>query len=145
MAASVSVAEQERGGPVAKFGALTIEQGWARVASRGPRTGAVYLTVHNTSDMDDYLLAVESPEAQTSMIHEAAQEPVPGGLTLPSHEEVIMRPDGFHILLGNISDAVKPGGVLALRIVLREAGIFDIEIPVIGPNDPDPAVRHTGH
>lgn len=77
-----------------KFGPI-FEQAWARAEPEfGSNIGQVYLTIHNKSDAGDYLLAVDSSYSNSSMIHEASQQPVPGGLMMPSHGEVIMRPDG---------------------------------------------------
>lgn len=129
-----------------KFSNITIEQAWARLATtEGENSGKIYLTIHNRSDADDYLLAVDSRNSASSMIHAANQQPVPGGLTMPSHGEVVMRPNGFHIMLTGVSAKVKPGGVLPVRVILRDAGSFDLSVPILEQDASDPPIEHKGH
>ena len=98
-------AESMTGGPW-KLGDVVVEQAWARVTPGGSKTGAIYLTIHNKSANDDLLLAVDSNAAKTTAIHEsrivdgiATMEPLPVGLPMPSHGEVVMRPGAIHIML----------------------------------------------
>jgi copper(I)-binding protein len=72
-------------------------------------------------------------------------QPVPGGIDMPSHGEVVMRPNGLHIMLTGLSKALKPGDALPVRMIFREAGALDIEVPVLPFNTGDPAVKHSGH
>ena len=135
-----------------KLGDVIVEQAWARVAPGGSRTGAVYLTIHNKSATDDLLLAVDSNAAKTTAIHEsrivdgvATMEPLPMGLPMPSHGEVVMRPGAMHIMLTGLSGALKVGEMLPVRMVFQEAGSLDFEVPILLFNTDDPVVKHSGH
>lgn len=136
------------GGPW-KLGDIIVEQAWARVVPGGAKTGAVYLTIHNKSPNDDVLLAVDSAASRTTAIHEsrvtdgvATMEPLPVGLPMPSHEEVVMRPGGIHIMLTGLSGALAPGDLLPVRMVFRDAGALEFEVPVLPLGARDPAVQH---
>ncbi|MFZ5674378.1 MAG: copper chaperone PCu(A)C [Pseudomonadota bacterium] len=127
------------------FGTIVVEQGWARLEPDQSNAAKIYLTIHNKSNNDDYLLAVESQAAKLAMIHQANQQPVPGGLTMPSHSEVVMRPDNYHIMVNELSQSIRPGSNLPIRIVLRDAGSFDLSVPVLEAGESDPPVTHRGH
>jgi copper(I)-binding protein len=146
-----SVLASEKGGPW-KLGDIVVEQAWARLTPGGARTGAVYLTVHNKSGQDDLLLAVDSPVAKSTAVHAttvedgvARMEPLPAGVNLPSHGEVVMRPGGLHIMMVGVSAETKVGGLLPVKMVFRDAGSLDFEVPVVPLDAGDPAERHVKH
>lgn len=135
-----------------KLGEVVVEQAWARITPGGSKTGAIYLTIHNKAATDDLLLAVDSSAARTTAIHEsrivdgvATMEPLPVGLPMPSHGEVVMRPGAIHIMLTGLSDTLKVGEVLPVRMVFQEAGSLDFEVPILPFNTDDPAVKHSDH
>lgn len=135
-----------------KLGDVIVEQAWARVTPGGARTGAVYLTIHNKSANDDLLLAVDSSAAKTTAIHEsrmndgvATMDPLPVGLPMPSHGEVVMRPGSIHIMLTGLSGVLKPGDMLPVMMVFQEAGTLEFEVPILPLSAGDPTVKHSGH
>lgn len=150
-ASAADSVENKTGGPW-KLGEVVVEQAWARVTPGGSRTAAIYLTIHNKAATDDLLLAVDSSAARTTAIHEsrivdgvATMEPLPVGLPMPSHGEVVMRPSAIHIMLTGLSDTFKVGEMLPVRMVFQEAGSLDFEVPILPFNTVDPAVKHSGH
>jgi copper(I)-binding protein len=148
---STAFAVEKTSGPW-KLGDIVVQQAWARVVPGGARTGAVYLTLHNKSAYEDLLLAVDSAAAQTTALHESKIEegvakmvPVPGGLNLPSHGEVVMQPGGIHIMMTGLSGALEPGSILPVRMIFRDAGALDFEVPVLPLGAGDPAAEHNSH
>lgn len=141
----------EAGGPWV-LGNIVVEQAWARRVPGGARTGVVYLTVHNKSGVEDLLLAVDSSAAKTTAVHAtvvdngvASMSPLPGGLLLPSHGEVVMRPGGIHIMLTGLPDSLTAGGNLPVKMVFRDAGPLEFEVPVIPLSAGDPTEQHVKH
>lgn len=137
IAPSLAAAENKLGGPWT-FGSIVVEQAWAQASGNA---AAAYLVIHNKSSIDDYLLAVDSPVAKSAAIHEtvltdgvAVTEPVPGGLDMPSYAEVIMQPGGLRIVLTGLPGDVKPGDTLPVEMVFRDAGTFQLEVPVFPQN-----------
>lgn len=127
----------EKSGPW-KLGDIIVEQAWARVTPGGARNGAVYLTIHNKSPDEDLLLAVDSDAAKTTALHESKIEggiakmvPLPGGLNLPIHGEVVMQPGSIHIMMTGLSGALTPGSKLPVRMIFRDAGALDFEVPIL--------------
>ena len=148
---TTSIAEVKRGGPW-KIEGILIEQAWARVNPGGAKTGAVYLTIHNTSLTDDLLLAVDSAAAQSTAVHQSVVEddiakmkPMPFGVEIKSGKEVILKPGAIHIMLTGLSGALQPGDQLPVTMVFREAGSLDLDVPVLPLGAKDPAVSHGGH
>jgi copper(I)-binding protein len=146
-----ALATEKASGPW-KLGDIVVEQAWARVTPGGAKTGAIYLTLHNKSANDDLLLAVDSAAAQTTALHESKVEgdiakmvPVPGGLNLPSHSEVVMQPGGMHIMMTGLSGALVPGSVLPVQMIFRDAGVLDFEVPILPLGAGNPETVHSGH
>lgn len=135
-----------------KFGDIVVEQAWARLVPGAARTGAVYLTIHNKSGQDDLLLAVDSPAAGTTAIHKtevkdgvARMEPLPVGVPIPSHGEVVMRPGAMHIMLTKVSAERTAAGKLPVTMVFQEAGTMEFEVPIVPLGSADPAETHQKH
>lgn len=121
-----------------RVGDVFVEQAWARVVSGGLQSGAVYLTIHNLSPSPDILLAVDSPASQTMVIHESqrvgdkvSMQPLPDGVALSSRAEVVMRPGKIHVMLVGVSETVKAGRSLPVRVAFRNAGALNFDVPVI--------------
>lgn len=149
--ARIVQAKEPKSGPW-KIEGILVEQAWARVMPGGSRTGAVYLTIHNTSLTDDLLLAVDSAAAQSTAVHQsiveddiAKMKPMPFGVEVKSGTEVILKPGSMHIMLTGLSAALEPGTSLPVEMVFREAGKLEIDVPVLPIGAKDPAVSHGGH
>lgn len=149
--ASTAIADVKKGGPW-KIEGILIEQAWARVIAGGSNTGSVYLTIHNTSLTDDLLLAVDSPAARATSVHQtvveddiAKMKPMPFGVDVKSGSEVIMKPGSMHIMLSGLTGALQPGDQLPVTMVFREAGKLEFDVPVLPLGADDPAVSHGGH
>lgn len=147
---SSSQAENKKGGP-RKIEGILVEQAWARVIPGGSKTGAVYLTIHNTSLTDDLLLAVDSSAARETAVHQSVVEddiarmkPMPFGVDVKSGAEVIMQPGAMHIMLTGLTGALQPGDQLPVTMVFREAGKLEFDVPVLPLGAKDPAVSHGG-
>lgn len=146
----LSTMAQEAAGPWA-LGNIVVEQAWARIVP-GARSGAVYLTIHNKSGQDDLLLAVDSPAATTTAVHEsvvkdgvATMAPVPGGVSLPNHGELTMRPGSMHIMLTKVAGALEAGDTLPVKMVFRDAGSLEFDVPIVPLGSGDPTEKHQKH
>lgn len=63
----------------AKGPAIAVEGAWARPSAEGAMTSAVYLTLRNTGDQDDALVAASTDVARKAELHETkAVEPAGG-------------------------------------------------------------------
>lgn len=128
---SVAYASQSMARNSRSIDLITVEHGWAQLGIDGPRTSTVYLTIRNESENDDYLLAVDSDLATSTMIHDARKQPIPVGLVIPGYNRVVMEPKGFHVLLSGVSKSVAAAERLPVRVVLRDAGSMDFSVPLV--------------
>lgn len=148
---SAVAAETKKGEPW-KIAGILVEQAWARIMPGGSNTGAVYLTIHNTSLTDDLLLAVDSPAARATAVHQSAVEndimkmnPMPFGVEVNAGSEVILKPGSMHIMLAGLTGALRPGDQLPVILIFREAGKLELDVPVLPIDAKTPAVSHGGH
>lgn len=150
--AAITLADVTHSNESWTIGDIRIEQAWARFVSSNAPLGAVYLTVHNNSNDMDYLVEATSPVSESSAIYEVKSEqgterlvPIPGGLNLEGHREIIMRPDGIQLILTQLKEFPEPGQTVPLQLFFLNAGKLNLEVPVHPPNAAFPRIIHEGH
>ena len=113
-------------------GGLSVENAWIPQPPPGTGVAAAYFTLRNDSHAPAVLVAVSSPLAGDTMLHETT---VVGGmsrmrmvarLTVPPHGSVTLRPDGLHVMLLSLKQALIPGETVPL--VLRFASGREIRV-----------------
>jgi copper(I)-binding protein len=114
--------------------AIEIAEPWAR-ASAGT-TGAAYMTLRNTGDAADRLIAASSPAAGKTELHTMTMEgdvmrmrPV-AGIEVKPHGSTELKPGGLHVMLMGLKGPLKPGDRLALTLKFEKAGEVSVEVPV---------------
>ena len=133
---------------VITHGMLTIDEIWvAETLGTQDRTAA-YMRVANSSNVDDRLVAVSSPQAAMAHLHQTVTEDnvsrmegidaliIPGGATLS------MRPGGIHIMLMSVTGPLEAGDELELTLGFLEAGDVTFTAPVRGRRE---MMEHMGH
>ena len=71
--------------------------------------------------------------------------PIPGGLNLAGHREIIMRPDGIQLILSQMKTPPAPGDTLPLRLIFLNAGTLNLDVRVHPPDQEFPPIIHRGH
>ena len=109
---------------------IAISQAWVRPSFGSTDATALYLTIRNTGTLPDAVLTVTTPAAAICELHRSGVE---GGiasmraldeLPLPPGVQVQLEPKGTHVMLMQLSHALKAGEHLPL--VLR----FKVHPPV---------------
>jgi periplasmic copper chaperone A len=118
---------------------------WVRVAimpdSDGgpdspPVNSAAYLVLHNASDEDDALVAVESTLADTVELHTVSMV---GGimrmravedLAVPAGGEAVLAPGGFHIMLIGLHAPLVEGDTAELTLRFRSGRTLSVTAPI---------------
>lgn len=111
----------------------------------GTGTGAAYMTVTNGGAESDRLLGGSADVAQIVEIHDMKIEggvmrmiPLIDGLEVPGGQSVSLQPQGFHVMLIDLTRDLKPGEQFDLTLTFERAG--DVVVPVvIGPAAPEGA------
>lgn len=104
-----------------------------------------YLTVTNSGDEADYLVAATAPGDLVDVVelHTVIEE---GGMMrmrpverieVPAGGEVMLRPGGFHVMFIGVKQELKPGDVVRLSLTFERAGTVDVDA-VVRPASPMP-------
>ncbi len=125
---------------------INVNSVWARTSPTVAGAGALYLTVDNTGDVDDALLAasVDPSIAKTAELHETAavESSTPstaGGMTsaagapmmqmrpvdrivVPAHGSVALAPGGYHIMMMGLVEPLVVGTSLDVTLTFATAG-----------------------
>ena len=128
-------------------GDLTISGAWTRATPPGAPTAGGYLTITNKGSSDDTLVAVASPAAATSELHQMAMDngvmtmrALPDGIVIPAGQSVTLAPDGYHVMLVTLAAPLKVGATVPLTLTFAHAGSVEVNLPVlpIGSKGPKP-------
>lgn len=116
---------------------IAIENAWARATPAGARTGAAYLTIENRGAEADRLTAASSPAAEKVEVHEMSMtggimrmRAVAGGLAVPAHGSVTLKPGGYHLMLTGLKHPLKAGETLAVTLTFAKAGAVAVSAPI---------------
>lgn len=114
---------------------ITVTGAWVRPALEGNPT-AVYMTIHNSADVEDRLMSITVAVAASAEVHETVREGdlvrmVPRQrLPIPAGGEVRLEPGGTHVMLMNLGDALEIGDSVAMTLAFEHAGTVVVNAPV---------------
>ncbi len=104
---------------------VRVEGAWARATAPGQTAAGAYMVL--TSDTDAALVAAESAAGRTEL-HQMSMD---GGvmrmrpvakIDLPARKPVKLAPGGYHVMLLDIKQPLKPGDKVPLTLTIRGAG-----------------------
>lgn len=109
-------------------GTAAIELSDAYLPTPMAADASVYLTVRNTGDADDALVAVTSSAGGTAQVHETtidadgrASMRARGEVAIPAGETVRFEPGGLHLMLVG-PQPLADGDTVDLRLTFRDSG-----------------------
>jgi copper(I)-binding protein len=106
---------------------LMIEGAFARASSGHGKNSAAYLSIHNHSPNDDYLIEAKTNVAAMTSIHNhindkgimkmrAVQQ-----IAIPANDTIKLQPGGFHIMLMGLKKPLLEGDKFDLTLVFQES------------------------
>ncbi len=120
-----------------KIGNLTISDPYVRAMVPGAPVGGGYMTITNTGDTDDRLLAASSPRAGVVQIHEMKMDndvmimrELPDGLLIPAGKTVELKPGGYHVMFMKVTDRFIEGQTVKTTLKFEKAGSVEFDFPV---------------
>lgn len=140
-------------GDAGTLGDLRIERPWSRVTPPGTPVGVGYMTIVNTADEPDRLVAAESPAAgrvqihrsvnkdgQSSMVHQK------DGVVVPPGGRIEFTPGGYHLMLMQLKQPLKEGERVPVTLRFERAGRIEVALGVraLTAGAPDPPDRVPG-
>ncbi|MGY9047202.1 hypothetical protein P775_27950 [Puniceibacterium antarcticum] len=135
-----------------KSGDITVGHPYAFETAPMAQTAAGYLTVTNTGETPDTLLAVEADFPKV-MMHQSLEK---DGIATMEHVEtleiapgasVAFAPGGYHVMFMGLNGAAfKAGEHVPATLVFEHAGRIDVEFNVEARTEDAPASdAHSGH
>jgi len=118
---------------------VEVKDAWARATLPGQTVAGVYMQLR--SDTGARLVTVKTPAAARAEIHEMRHEGGVmkmrrlDGLELPPGKTVALKPGAEHIMLFDIRQPLKEGGVVELTLIVEQAG-KRTELAVAAPVKP---------
>jgi copper(I)-binding protein len=120
-----------------KIGSLTISAPNVRAMVPGAPVGGGYMTITNTGDSDDRLVAASSPRAAAVQIHEMKMDndvmimrEIAGGLAIPAGRTIELKPGGYHLMFMKVAEPFLWGQTIRVTLRFQKAGSTDVDFPV---------------
>ncbi|MFY0731654.1 copper chaperone PCu(A)C [Pseudomonas sp. NFX15] len=103
----------------------TVENAWVRATVAGQPSSGAFMTV--TASSDSKLLSVQTPVAKLVQIHEMSMKDdvmkmqQVEAVALPAGKAVNFDPNGYHIMLMNLTGQIKEGDKVPLTLTVEDA------------------------
>lgn len=103
---------------------VEIKGAWARATVPGQSVAGAYLQI--TSGNDARLVKIETPVARAAELHSMKMDNgvmrmrAVDSLPLPARETVTLVPGGYHLMLIDIKQQLKPGDSVPLRLTIQQ-------------------------
>lgn len=107
---------------------LMIEDGFARASSGHGKNSATYLSIHNHSPNDDYLIDAKTNVAAITSIHNHINDKgimkmrAVKQIAIPANGSIKLQPGGFHIMLMGLKKTLREGDKFDLTLIFKKAG-----------------------
>jgi copper(I)-binding protein len=117
-------------------GDLTIAKPWARATPPTAVAGAAYLSLANSGDTADKLLAVSGDVSEKVELHTHIMEDnvmmmrEVDAIEIPARGQVQLKPGGLHIMLISLKDPLEPGKTFPLTLTFEKAGAATVNVTV---------------
>ncbi len=125
--------------PVFRAGALTVEAPWTRATPGGAKVAGGYMRITNAGSAPDRLLGGSIPGSGRSEVHESSEAggvarmtPLEKGLEIRPGESVELKPGGHHLMLMDLTRALKEGEQVQGALVFEKAGSVPVTFTVRG-------------
>lgn len=132
-------------------GSLKISSPWARATPKGASVGGGYMTVANTGDAPDRLVAGQTDISNRFEIHEMSLDKgimkmrmLPKGLEIKPGETVVFKPGSYHLMFMELKRRLTQGEHFKVTLQFEKAGKVDVDFTVagVGAKKMDPAGGH---
>ena len=118
-------------------GAITVTHPWARATAPGATTGAGYLKIVNKGATPVRFLGAKTDIATTVEIHSMSMDggvmrmrPVAGGLVIPAHGEVALKPGANHLMLIGLKRPLVEENMEPMTLLFDGGVSMDIDLYV---------------
>jgi len=120
-----------------KLGDLVIVHPYVRSTPPGAPVSGGYMTIRNTGSEPDHLVAGSADFAGKVEMHLMVMDgdvmkmrPVPGGIEIPAHGEVTLKPGGYHVMFMQLKEQMQAGEKRKTVLQFEKAGTIEVEFDV---------------
>ena len=121
---------------LAQTAPVEIAEAFAR--SSNQKTGAAFMTLHNTGQKDCTLVAVSTPASETAELHTNIEHdngmmemrPIEGGISIPAGQTHALARGGDHVMMMGLTENLETGGEIALSLDFGDCGTVEATVPV---------------
>lgn len=111
---------------------IQIKDAWIRLMPPIAKNSSAYMSIHNSSSLNDQLIGVKTSIAEAAELHTvtrtgelSSMRPVKS-INIPPQTRVMIKPGGFHIMLINLSRSLKFNESILLILKFKRAGEIKI-------------------
>ncbi|CAN7169854.1 copper chaperone PCu(A)C [Phyllobacterium sp. LjRoot231] len=122
-----------------KAGDLTLSGAFTRATLPGAKVGGGYVKIENQSKEPDRLIGGSSPAAARVEVHEMKMDgnvmqmrKLKEGLEIPAGGTAELSPGGTHLMLIDLTAALKEGDMVPVTLDFAKAGKVEVQF-MVGP------------
>ena len=117
---------------------ITIKDPYARASTMMSKSGAIFLTMENTGDSDDRVIAATVDVAERAELHTHKEDAngvmrmmeVEEGFVVPAGGMHMLKRGGDHVMMLGLTKALEQGDMISLTLTLEQAGEITVDVPV---------------
>ena len=124
----------------AKVGMLTISDAWTVPKMKAQKNTAAFLKIKNLGKTPDRLVSISGKAARMFEIHTMKKHggkmimmKVKGGLAIPAGKTTDLNPSGNHIMIMGLTQDLKKGSHIPLKLTFAKAGSVMVMVKVGTP------------
>ncbi|MEE4189854.1 MAG: copper chaperone PCu(A)C [Roseobacter sp.] len=131
--------------PVASLAEIVITDPYARVSRPNAPTGAAFMTIKNTADQDDRLIAARSDVAKRVELHTHIDQgdgvmkmvEIEEGIPIGAGASHAMVRGGDHVMFMGLTAPLTQGETVDVTLTFEKAGDVVLQVPVDNERKPE--------
>jgi periplasmic copper chaperone A len=115
----------------ASAGVLAATDAWVKTVDTGMT--AAFMTITNSGDAADTLVAATTPASGMVQLHEMVMsngqmvmQQKKGGIPVPAHGDAVLQPGGNHIMFMDVSAPIKAGDDVVLTLTFKSGATMTV-------------------
>jgi copper(I)-binding protein len=115
---------------------MQVSNPFARATPPGAKVAGAFMTIKNQGKETDRLVSASSPVAGLVEIHEMAMDGgmmkmrAIKGIDVKPGTTVELKPGGYHVMLEDLKQPLKPGEKIPVRLTFEKAGVVEVMVNV---------------
>ncbi len=120
---------------------IKVDYVYAFATPPGAKTGAVFATIYNQADTQDFLIKAESKVAEHTELHESYVDPDDQtmmmrkvrNIEIPEGYDEVLVPGGYHVMLINLYQPLIQGATFTIDLTFEKAGKISVPVTITPP------------